>query len=111
MNSNEYERLIKEGYIESGTLVIKVDDITKMQLILEQVKLEAAKQRARQDKGVVIVDKHGRMKKVSSLLMGYNKHNIQLADGTFANSDDLLAAMETAINKLDTGTIIIDKKG
>ena len=31
MNSNEYERLIKEGYIESGTLVIKVDDITKMQ--------------------------------------------------------------------------------
>lgn len=110
-NTNEYERLIKEGYIEEGTLVIKVDDITRMQLTEEQVKSAASNQGVRHDKGVVVIDKQGRMKKISSIMMGYNKKNIQLADGTFANADELLIAMEDAIKKLDAGTVIINKKG
>lgn len=106
----DYERLVKEGYIEAGTLVIQVDDITKLQLTSEEVKPEDSIQ-TRQDKGVVVVDKYGRMKKVSSLMFGYNKKGVELADGNFANADELLAAMQQAIDSLDKGTIIVDKKG
>lgn len=108
---NEYERLIKEGYIEAGTLVIHVDDITKLELSQEEVKPDLQQQGIRQDKSVVVIDKQGRMKKVSSLMFGYNKNNIQLADGSFANADDLLSAMKEAINNLDAGTIVVNKKG
>ena len=111
INSSQYEKLIKEGYIESGSLVIRVDDITKIELSPEQVKSISSKQGARQDKAVVFVDAQGRVKKLSSLMFGYNKGQVQLADGSFANSDDLLAAMETAIGSLEEGTIVVDKKG
>lgn len=111
MNKNEYDRLVELGYVEAGTLVIKVDDINTINLTEEQVKQEAAKQGTRYDKGVVIIDKNGKGKKVSSLMFGYNKQNIQLADGSFANADELLVAMQNAISSLDKGTIIVSKKG
>ena len=108
---NEYERLVKEGYIEAGTLVIRVDDITKLELSSEEVKPEDVKQAHRQDKTVVVIDKEGRMKKISSLMFGYNKSQVKLADGSFANADELLTAMQEAISKLDQGSFVIDKKG
>ena len=111
IDNKEYERLVKEGYIEAGSLVIRVDDITKIELSPEQVKSEMSKQGFREDKQVVLVDSQGRTKKLSSLMFGYNKQGVKLADGSFANSDDLLAAMENAINGLDEGTIVVDKKG
>lgn len=111
IDNNEYENLVKAGYIEAGTLVIKVDDITRIELSPEEIKAAASKQGARQDKAVVLIDKQGRMKKLSSLMFGYNKGQVQLADGSFANSDDLLAAMEAALTSLEEGTIVVDKKG
>lgn len=111
IDNNEYEKLVKEGYIEAGSLVIRVDDITKIELSPEQVKSELSKQGFREDKQVVLVDAQGRTKKLSSLMFGYNKQGVKLADGSFANSDDLLAAMENAINGLDEGTIVVDRKG
>lgn len=111
IDNNEYEKLVKAGYIEAGTLVIKVDDITRIELSPEEIKSAASKQGARQDKAVVLIDKQGRMKKLSSLMFGYNKDQVQLADGSFANSDDLLAAMEAALNSLEEGTIVVDRKG
>lgn len=110
MTSEGYEKLIADGYIESGTLFVPVDDITKLELSHQEVKPTGAKE-ARQDKSVIVIDNMGRTKKVSSLLFGYNKHNVQLADGTFANADELLQAMQNAINNLDKGTIIVDHKG
>ena len=111
IDNNEYENLVKAGYIEAGTLVIKVDDITRIELSPEEIKAAASKQGARQDKAVVLIDKQGRMKKLSSLMFGYNKGQVQLADGSFANSDDLLAAMEAALNSLEEGSIVVDRKG
>ena len=40
---SEYERLIKEGYIEEGTLVVYVDDLTKMDLSPAEVKPDGVK--------------------------------------------------------------------
>jgi len=107
---NTYEKLVQDGYIEAGTLVIPVDDLTRLEITDEQVKPDGINIE-RHDKGVIIYDKAGRMKKVSSILLGKNKNNVQLGDGNFVNSDELLAAMEEAISKLDQGTIIINKKG
>lgn len=36
--NNEYEKLVKVGYIEAGTLVIKVEDITRIELSPEKIK-------------------------------------------------------------------------
>ena len=36
--NNEYEKLVKAGYIEAGTLVIKVEDITRIELSPEKIK-------------------------------------------------------------------------
>ena len=108
---NEYEKLVKEGYIESGTLMVYVDDITKLELTSEEVKSYEVSQQARQDKGVAVIDKQGRVKKVSSLMFGYNKNNVKLADGNYANADDLLSAMKEAVTRLDSGTIVLNKKG
>ncbi len=108
--NTEYQRLVKEGYIEAGTLVIQVDDITKLKLTAEEVKPKGVIQQ-RQDKGVLVVDKQGRTKKVSSLMFGYNKKGVQLADGNFANADELLDAMQKAIGTLDKGTVVVNKKG
>ena len=37
IDNNEYENLVKAGYIEAGTLVIKVDDITRIELSPEEI--------------------------------------------------------------------------
>lgn len=108
---NGYEELVKKGYIETGTFVIKVDDITKLNLSQEEVKNSFASQKEREDKAVVVVDKYGRAKKVSSIMFGYNKKNIKLADGSFANSEELLEAIKREINSQNKGTIIVNKKG
>ena len=55
IDNNEYENLVKAGYIEAGTLVIKVDDITRIELSPEEIKAAASKQGARQDKAVVLI--------------------------------------------------------
>lgn len=107
---SEYERLIKEGYIEAGTLVVYVDDLTKMDLSTTEVKPDGVKGE-RQDKDVVVIDKQGRSKKVSSILLGKNKKQVQLGDGSFINSDELLVAIHEAVSRLDKGSIVVDKKG
>ena len=76
----DYEKLIKEGYIEEGTLVIHVDDLTKLEItgrVHEEMKQEGVKGE-RQDKSVVIVDNQGRRKRVSHLAFGYNKKLLSL---------------------------------
>ena len=108
---NEYEKLVRNGYIEEGTLIVHVDDITKMNLASEEVKPEDAKQMVRQDKSVVVIDKNGRMQKVSSLMFGYNKDKVKLGDGSFVNASELETAMKEAISRLDKGSYVIDKKG
>lgn len=110
---SEYEKLIKEGYIEAGTLVVHVDDLAKMEIsshVHEDMKREGARGE-RQDKSVVIVDKHGNRKRASHIPFGNNKKGVKLSDGSFMNSDELMAAMNEAISQLKPGTILVDRKG
>ena len=109
----DYEKLVKEGYIEEGTLVIHVDDLSKMEItsrVHEEMKPEGVVSE-RHDKSVVVVDNQGRRKRVSHLAFGKNKHGVQLSDGSFMSAEDLLVAMEEAVSKLEPGTVVVDRKG
>ena len=53
---NTYEKLVRDGYIEAGTLVIPVDDLTRLEITDEQVKPDGINIE-RHDKGVIIYDK------------------------------------------------------
>ena len=109
----DYEKLIKEGYIEEGTLVIHVDDLSKMEItgqVHEEMKPEGVVSE-RHDKSVVLVDNQGRRKRVSHLAFGKNKQGVQLSDGSFMSAEELLTAMEEAVSKLEPGTIVVDRKG
>lgn len=110
-NNSDYQKYIEEGYTEAGELVIRVEDITRMNLSEDELKRLSSKYAGRQDKAVIVIDKQGRTKKITSLSFGYNKANIQLADGTYAYSEDILSAIKDAISRLDSGSIIVDKKG
>jgi hypothetical protein len=59
---SEYERLIKEGYIEEGTLVVYVDDLTKMDLSPSEVKPDGVKGE-RQDKMLLLLINKEEVKK------------------------------------------------
>jgi len=103
--------LLEHSYVENGTLIIDVDDITTLDIKEEEVNNLVSSQKKRFDKGVILRDKNGKEKKLSSILLGYNKRGITLKDGSFCSVDDLKNAMEDAINRLDKGTILVDKKG
>lgn len=109
MNENEYERLKEKGYVEDGVLKIPFSELTTMYTNTEAVTNNSSKERV--DKTVVVTDSKNNSKRVSSIMMGYNKAGIILKDGNFVNSDELLIAMEQAVSSLDSGTVIINKKG
>lgn len=112
-DENEYERLLKEGYIVEGKVDFNMPlagELTTLKLTEEAIKKTNAKQ-VRRDKTVVVHDKLGQTKKISSIMMGYNKQGINLADGPFANASELLTAMEVAVTKQASGKIVINTKG
>lgn len=64
----------------------------------------------RQDKKVVIFDKNGNGYASSSIMMGYNKKGYELSDGNFVNADELITAINDAVSRYESGTVIVNKK-
>lgn len=106
---NEYEKLTEDGYTKEGNINLQTDNLTTMTTTTEAVSQD--NNNARQDKTVIVNDRENHTKRVSSIMMGYNKAGIQLKDGEFVNADELLVALEQAVSSLEAGTIIINKKG
>ena len=106
MSEEELRNLESKYYIIDDAFTLDDLDTTKL-----EVSTSSLGQTNRQDKDIVVTDKLGQTKKVSSIMMGYNKKGITLSDGTFVNSDDLLNHMNNAINRLDEGEYIVSKKG
>ena len=97
--------LIKQGYEMKGPIKIDTDDLTKMGITTESIN-----DTPREDK-TVVVESNGTSKRVSTMMFGYNKKGIKLKDGSFANADELLAAIEEAVKSQEQGTIIVTEKG
>jgi len=104
MNQNEYERLITEGYTIDGSLPLDVSDLTQL-----NVKTESINSNPREDKTVIV--EGDVTKRVSTMMFGYNRSQIILKDGNYINAEDLTAAIETAITRVDSGKVIINTKG
>lgn len=97
--------LIKKGYDLRGPIQVDTSELTKMGITTESIN-----DTPREDKSVT-VSSNGGSKRVSSMMFGYNKAKIKLKDGSFANTDELIAAMEDAVSKQEEGTLIINEKG
>lgn len=111
-DENMFERLIKEGYQIDGHLSENIRQNDMSSLTLETKELgNSTSSKKREDKSVVIRDSDGNEKRVSSIMMGYNKQGIHLADGTFVNADELVNAINKAIESQASGKIVITKKG
>ena len=69
-----FERLIKEGYQIDGHLSENIRQNDMSSLTLETKELgNSTSSKKREDKSVVIRDSDGNEKRVSSIMMGYNK--------------------------------------
>lgn len=97
--------LIRQGYEIKGPLEVDTEKLTKMGITTESIN-----DSKREDK-TVVVSSDGKSKRVSSMMFGYNKKGLKLKDGSFANSDELLAAMEEAVRRQDKGVIVVSSKG
>ena len=91
---------------ENNKVKISSEDFTKLDINTQSVNAGLL----RVDKKVIIDD--GTNKKVtSSIMMGYNKDGITLGDGSFVNTDDIIEAINDALERQEEGTLIVDKKG
>ena len=105
MSEEEIRNLEKKYFIDD---IFSLDDLDTTKV---EVSTTSLGQNKRLDKDIVVTDKMGQTKRVSSIMMGYNKKGINLSDGTFVNSDDLLSYMYECVNRLDEGEYIVNDKG
>ena len=63
----------------------------------------------RQDKGVEVSDSMGTTKRTSNIMMGYNKDNIVLPNGSYVSMTELENALDQELQKTSENTIIIAK--
>lgn len=93
-----------------GNFEIPIDKMTTISLTEKEVKqANAAKQRY--DKMAVVRDQMGKTAKTSSLLFGYNKKGIKLADGDYISAPELSQAIIDAMANLKEGTKVVSSKG
>lgn len=97
-----------EDYEVQGPFQVPISNTTQVQMRTEALN---STEKPRYDKTVVIQTPEGQTKKVSSIMMGYNKQGIHLADGSFVSSDELLTAMKRAVSSLEKGSIVVNQKG
>ena len=96
-----------DNFVETGPVEVNTDDLALLNLTTKSVN----KNLPREDKSVVLTDEHGKSKKTSSIMMGYNKDGVVLGDGNFVSEEDIRRALEEAVEKQESGTIIVNSKG
>lgn len=110
MEDSNLNELEQQGYEVVGDFEIPMDGMTMISLTKGQVK-QATAMKQRHDKMVVVHDQIGTMAKASSLLFGYNKKGIKLADGDYISAPELLQAILDAVANLREGTMVVSRKG
>ena len=110
MEDSDLKELEQQGYEVIGNFDIPMEGMTTITLTEGQVK-QANAMKQRHDKMVVVHDQIGTKAKASSLLFGYNKKGIKLADGDYVSAPELLQAILDAVANLREGTMIVNRKG
>ena len=95
-----------EEIVKTGNVDIDLSNNTEIQITTESVNPELN----RKDKSVTIKDKNGVEQRSSSIMMGYNKQEIVLADGSFISEEDIEKAIQEELKRQEPGTLIVHKK-
>lgn len=102
------ENKIPNGYQKIGDLDVNIDDLSKM-IINEKAVSPTPTGKKREDKEVIL--KVGdKSKRISSIMLGYNKRGIQLENGEYVSEDELMAAIKQEIERQSEDVMIISKK-
>lgn len=102
-NQNEYERLKAEGYTEEE-IKVALDSLSQLSISQEPLGEK------RDDRGVVATDASGVTMKTSSIMMGYNKQNIQLENGEYVSYEEFRTALMESMAKDEQNTVYVCKK-
>lgn len=86
----------------------KVNFDPKNKIDLETKSINSNSERV--DRSTTIYDGNGVGYASSTIMMGYNKQNFKLGDGSFVSSKELVEAMKAAMQKYEPGTKIVHKK-
>lgn len=102
----ESDDMNDEEIVQTGNIDVDFSGNTEIDITTESVTTGLD----RKDKSVTIKDKNGLEQRSSSIMMGYNKQGIVLADGSFITEDDIEAAIQEELKRQDPGTFIVHKK-
>ena len=86
----------------------KVNFDPKNKIDLETKSINSNSERV--DRSTTIYDENGVGYASSTIMMGYNKQNFKLGDGSFVSSKELVEAMKAAMQKYEPGTKIVHKE-
>ena len=103
INRNEYEYLKKQGYTEEEIRVV-LDALSQLSIVTEPLA------ERRDDRSVIATDSSGVEKRTSSIMMGYNKQNIQLENGEYISYEDFKAALNNELSKDGDDVVYVCKK-
>ncbi len=95
-----------EEIVQTGNVDVDFSNNTEIQINTESVNQDLD----RKDKSVTIKDKNGLEQRSSSIMMGYNKQGIVLADGSFISEEDIEKAIQEELKRQEPGTLIVHKK-
>ena len=95
-----------EEIVKTGNVDVDFNNNTEIQINTESVNPDLD----RKDKSVTIKDKNGLEQRSSSIMMGYNKQGIVLADGSFISEEDIEKAIQEELKRQEPGTLIVHKK-
>lgn len=97
------QREEEKKYTEE-TLSISTEGLSRLKLSSEPFG------KGRDDRGVVVTSSDGLTKKISSIMMGYNKDKIELENGDYVSWEEFEQALTTELNKNGENVTIISKK-
>ena len=95
-----------EEIVKTGNVDVDFNNNTEIQINTESINPDLD----RKDKSVTIKDKNGLEQRSSSIMMGYNKQGIVLADGSFISEEDIEKAIQEELKRQEPGTLIVHKK-
>ena len=95
-----------EEIVQTGNVDVDFSNNTEIQITTESVNPDLD----RKDKSVTIKDKNGLEQRSSSIMMGYNKQSIVLADGSFISEEDIEKAIQEELKRQEPGTLIVHQK-
>lgn len=100
---SDYEKLIEQGYT-TEEITPDLSEVSSIDISTSPMSEN------REDKSVSVTNSTGTSKKTSSIMMGYNKANIKLPDGSYISLDELEAAIDKEFAATKENTVIVVKK-